>query len=406
MSELDISTQTFGEGGLLPRRRVDIAGKELNTPAKAIPAGKKRQKESLSQDSRRAAELYTQIDSGRLKEIRHDSDLSVLSRLNASKVQEDEMVFAFTSFQDGHTIAPVEARQMVNATEAAGDFITTPLQPALARNVEPDRGLADPAYQSYREGIEITLQEAKETHPKTPMMGVLPMLGQTYVENLLDLYLDYDVRAFCLNLDRKKITASRQVSLMGPLARYLTNRGLEEEVLIYAINLNPRDRELMSGVYPAANFAAVGLGVDVVGENHVPPRLPPEIFEKIESGTEEEEGVDESPEFRFFDKDSATFRELAVEVLPDHWPDDSALKVSRVMERSRAGSQGRNRMEALFNAEQMALAMQSLRHSLEVNKVHEYLEDQDGITSGVMDAFESVRESFDNGRSQSGLSEY
>lgn len=403
MSELNISTQTFGEGGFLPRRRLDIAEKTLDTPAKAIPVGKKRKKESLASESRNASELYTQIDSGRLKELRHDPSQSVLSRLDADKVQDQEVVFAFTSFQDGHTIAPVEARQLANAVSAAGEFITTPLQPTLAGNVQPDQGLTDPAYQSYYKGVELTLQEARESHPGTPVMGVLPMLGQAYIEDLLDLYREYDVRAFALNFDRKKITASRQVSLMGPLARYLANRSLEEDVLIYAINLNPRDRELMTGVYPAANFAAVGLGVDIVGENHVSPKLPQSVFEELEASHGDGET---DTEFRYFDKNSATYREIALDELPDHWPDDTGLDLDRAMERARAGAQGRNRMETLLSAEQMALAMRSLQNSLDRSNVREYLEEREGITPDVMNAIEVVGDSFDDGRSQSSLSNY
>lgn len=403
MADFDIATSTFGERGFLSRRRLRIDNKQLDTPAKVIPAVKKRNMESLSPDSRKAAELYAHVNSGLLKEARHDADTSIAQRLDADTVEDDEMVFAFTSFQDAHSISPVEARQLADATAATSEFITTPLQPTLSRTVEPAKGLNDSAYQSFRAGAENILQEAAHNHPDTPVMGVLPMLGQAYIEDLLDLYVgDYSVRAFCLNFDRKKITASRQISLMQPLARYITNRGLEEEVLIYAINMNPKDRATMAGVFPAANFASVGLGVDVVGENHIPPRLPKAVREKLE----ESDSGEAETEFHFFDKDAVTFRDIPLGELSTHWPDDTALGLERVLERAQASDQERGRMETLFNAEQMALAMSELQHSLDDGTVREYLETREGITEDVIDAFDSVRDSFDAGRDQSGLHEF
>lgn len=397
---MKISTRTFGEGGLLPRRQASIGHKSLHTPAKTLPESRTTQQESFADSSRHAAELYAQVDSGRLREARNDPDEAIIDRLEADKVDGDVMVFPFLSFQDGHAISPVEAQQIVDNLAAAGDIVTVPLQPKLARAVEPSEGVEDAAYQSYKHGVERVLQAATELEEEMPVMGTLPMLGWTFQQDLLELSAEHGVDAYTLNFDRKRITAGRQVSIMQPLARYIADRVIEEETLIYGINLNPRDREWRSGVFPAANFAAVGFGVDVVGETHVPPRGPAEMFEGGEG-----EGEEETPEtFKLFEKDSLAFREYPLEELPGAWPDDSEIEVSRAIERSRAGA--KSRMEVLVNAEQMAIAMQELQQALDGGTVIEYLDEKDGVTEDVREAFQTVRDSFDDSREQSGLGDF
>lgn len=402
MSDFEIRTRTFGQGGLLPVRRVVCNGKTLTTPAKPSPAERLTGDESIDEAALEAVELYTQIDTGLLREARRDPGVSIVDRFGANRVPDTAMVFPFVSFQDGHTISEGEAEQIADAIMAVGDFATLPLQPELADAVEPSEGLSDAAYQSYRVGAERSLK-AIEAHPKNlSKMAVLPKLGWAYLEDLLDLYAEYDVETFCLNLDRRRITAARQVGVLRPLSRYFVERDMHEETLIYGINLDPRDRELIAGVYPAANVAAFGLGIDIVGETHVPPRGPPEMFEP-----EEGEVQEELPQtFTLFRKEEWTAERIALEDLADEWPSDSSFDVDRALERARAGGAAKSRVEALVNAEQMALAARELREELLEGDVLAYIESKDGITEAVVEAFRQVRESFDDAQDQSGLSDF
>jgi hypothetical protein len=402
----EVTTRTLGEGAFLSRRQVSTDTKTIDTPAKAVPVARARASESFADGSRRTVELYAEVNTRKLEQARRGDGTSILTRLNADAPRDEEMVFAFVSYEEGHVMSPKEARQIAEAVAETGDIVTVPLQPELKRAIESENGLGDPAFQSYRDGVETYLQTVEEQLGDILMMGTVPMLDHVYVEDLLELYLGYDIEHFGINFDRHRATANRQVSELVPIARYFGRRGLEEETLLYGINLTPQEREIEDGISPAANFAAVGLGFDVIGESHVSPPGDPSKWESPPDEVKIEEAEDPEIEFELFVRDELTFREFPLSELLDHWPEDSGIEIDRAIERARASDQARRRVERLVNAEQMALAMGDLREALDGGDVIEYLAEKEGVTPEVLNAFQTVRDALDAGREQTDLADF
>jgi hypothetical protein len=403
MDKLQVATETFGENALFPRRTIRIGSKTVQTPTKAIPTDKTREHEPVASESRGVNELYLTVDKDRLLREQRGTSTAIVSQLRRGlkKTQPDELTFAFASYEEASTLEEHDAKFLVGILDDASDVLTVPLIPNLAKNVNPENGVQDGSYRSYKRSILRYLEKAREFAPSTPIMGTIPPLAWEFIDDLMEVYAAHEVEAYCLNFNRRRITASRQVGMLKPLMQNLVGRGLEDEVLLYGINMNPGQRDASVGARPATDIVAAGMGIDIIGDNHVPPNLPQEVFERMEEQqTEEGEGL----AFRLFDKEDYVRRDIPLDQLPDVFPADSALSGHHVASRVQASpTNAKYRLQSIVNAEQMAIATRELQEKITTGNAYPHMVSKVGVVSDSTSACQSVREGFDEGH-QSSLS--
>lgn len=376
----------------------------VDTPTSAVEIKKTREHEGVHPEARGVNELYRSVDGEDLTKARRGASDAFIKSLQRgyNKTQEDELTIAFISYDEAGTLSQGDADFLADVIATFSDTMTIPLMPKLARIVEPEDGLSDPAYRSYRKSVERFLKAAAAAAPEMPIMGVIPMLGHEYVTNLMDLYGENGVRAYCLNFDRKRITASPQVNVLQPMMRNLTTRGVEDNVLFYGINLHPGQQDDDLGFRPAADFVSVGMGLDIVGGSHVSPKLPEEVFEEMEGDSE-----DEMPTFRLFNREEWVYQDIPLDDLSKFFPEESALDVEQVVKRCQQSPRNAvNRLQKVVNAEQKALAASDLRPRIEKGNLIEHVSMKSGVTPGTAASCQEIKQEFDAGYGQSGLSDF
>lgn len=392
--KFDNTTLTFGSRGLFPRREITTKLKTVQTPAKALPVKHAIDDRGFSHAARGVAEIYQEVDAGKLRELGEDETpgwLNTLSR-KVGKASEDDLVCVFLAFKETRAITPLEARQLVQVVATFSDVLTVPLQPRLVREMlrdEEDREFETP-FQAYRTGIERVLMEAAESESEKPVMGTLPPTGFSRTERLLRLYDDHDVEAFCLNFAGRRVTAARQVTRLRPLIEHIGQRRLHEDVILYGINIDATGPKGALGFRPAMNFAPAGMGFDIIGEDHTGLSVSPEVM-----GGEDDPMMDEDF-VRLFDREAIALVEVPLDELEEFWPEETGISPDEY----RAGSTGvRRRIRKLVNAEQLALALRDLREAIDADEdVFEYLRDRVGVTPEMRETFQEMRASFENGR--------
>ena len=335
--------------------------------------------------------------------LRRDEDAIVKSlQRGHNKTREDELTIAFISYELTTPISESEAGYLCDVIATFSDVMTVPLMPELARTVESENGTSDPAFQSYVKSVKTFLEVAERVAPELPVMGVVPILGHEYTTELMDVYGREQVRAFCLNFDRTRITANAKVDIVRPMMNSIARRGIEESVLFYGIKLNPGDRDDSLGGRPAADFAGLGMGLDIIGGSHVSPRMPPSAFEEGES-----ESGEDTITFRLFDRSEWIYRDVPLDELPEVFPEDSSLDAEHVVERCRRSPKNAlNRLQKIVNAEQKALAASELHPEIEDGNLVDYLAEKKGMTPSTTASFQRVRGDFDLGLEQSGLDDF
>lgn len=404
MTKLKIQTEWLDDGMLTAHRKVTLDDTVIETPTAAIETDKIRDHEPVSPDARGVNELYRTVGGDDLTKSRRGTRSTIIDDLSRGyrKTNEDELTVAFVSYDETGILPRGDAAHLVDILDSVSDVIPVPLMPKTAEAIDPDEhdGTNDPAYKSLRKSIENVLDAVDRRAPATPVMGVLPMLGWDYIEDLLDLYERRNVRAFCLDFNRRKITAANQVAVLRPLMKSISTRGIEDKVLTYGINLHPGSKDDAMGFRSAADFASFGLGLDILGGRHVPPKMPSHVFEDGETAKDE-------ITFRLFDKTDGCYREISLANLPSVFPDDSALDASHIVRRCQnSPKNAKFRLQKLVNCEQKSLAGKEIQSEFGSGNPYTKFTSKPGISPSMVKSFGDVREGFDDGRDQTGLSEF
>jgi hypothetical protein len=405
MTDLQITTvNDFDEEGIFPLRTVRVGDKTVRTPTVATEVGELQQREEVHPDSRGVNELYRTIGGDDLDEAMRDPDGGTINEKlqeDFEKTADDEVTVSFTKYTETSTFGPAHAQYMADLHATYSDIITVPMMPKLVRNVDPEVGLSDPNYRSFKKSVVAFLNQVEDRHPEKPVMGLIPRLGWEFIDDLMGVYEAHDVLAYAFDFNRCKVTTGTQVAMIQPLMESVARRGIEEYVLFYAINPSPGVVDRTLGVRPASDIASFGLGFDIVGGRHVSPNQPSEVFEEMEASDEE------GPQFRLFDREEWVYREIPVSDLPQEFPEESAFDPERVAARvERSQSNAKYRFQRLVNGEQQALAAADLREELEEGEAYSYVSQKMGVTNQVERAYEQTRGDFDSERFQTGLGEF
>lgn len=397
MSGAIVRTLNRAKGGLLHHKRVFLETKAQDTPAKAQPIDKINSANQIVPASRGVIEIYKRIDRQQLLEVVRGNYPNFLKQIDEEleKVDDDELVFIFFEYTDSYELYEWEANTIVKILDERANFIPTLLQPKILRGIlSEDESTAD-AFRKLWNSSETLLQAAISLSDKSPML-VLPLIDWSYMNRLLDLSMENDVRAFCVDFNYYRSTAPQRVEQMTAIMHWIANQDLQDSVLFYGINLRPDGFSANSNLTPAADFAAIWMGIDIIGENHAHPTLSKEVVEAIEE-EQEENGTTELDTFDILDIQTISYNPTLIDDITKDWPRTSYIDPVRVENTARSTNGVPTRYEKLLASEQFGLLLEELRSKIDEGDAFSYLRSKEGVTPKVLGAMDKVREGFDEG---------
>lgn len=352
---MDIITSEVDSDTLSSRKEVEVESKEFETPAKALQVGKLRASEKVSPLARGIAEIYRKANAAALERSRQGwSGLAEKLELQAKRAQDNELVVPFIEYDDTADLEAENAAEIAKLQTNYGDVLPVPLMVPLVDNAEDGDDRTTSHVTSIIQNTRAYLDAVSELEIKKPVMGVIPPISEDCTRALLELYTEYRIRAYCVDFNRRSPMAQAQIDhVVTPLMQVLTNYDIREQSLVYAVNANDSrpataDRRTADGMY------AYTLGFDIVGDNHIAPNWPEEVFEKI---AEQAEGSE--VELRLFDADTVSIMEVPVSELDSFLPPEAEIPVDRVQNRIAQNSDEQYRFENLINAELISLYLEA-----------------------------------------------
>lgn len=345
---MKVITTDVDSDTLSAEKDVRTDSKQLSTPAKALQVGKLRTSENVSDLARGVAEIYIKANSTALENSRTRSDWENLgANLNRQykRANDDELVVPFVQYDDQSDLAEEHAAEIAKLETTYGDIVPVPLMTPLVNAADDGDDLSNESVAAIVNNAETFLKAVDQLDIKKPVMGVIPPVSKECTEALLELYVEYDLAAYCVDFNRRSPMARTQLdSIDKPLMEMLETYGVRESSLLYAVNANESRRVTETHRTPGALYAYT-LGFDIVGDVHLPPRLPPEVFEEMES----------TDELRLFDEDSLSVVEVSPDDLGAFLPAEAEIPVDRVRQRIASNTDEKFRFEKLINAELIAL---------------------------------------------------
>lgn len=350
---MNINTVDIDGNTLSARKVISTGSIQLETPAKALQVGKLRASETVSPLARGVVEIYTKVNAAALKNSRGDwTELAKRLERQAKNAKEDEFVVPFIEYDDTADLTPKNAAEIAKLQTNYGDIVTAPLMTPLVDAADDGDDRTSSHVSDIIQNTRVFLNSVNQMGINKPVMGVIPPISVDCTQALVELYAEADIRAYCVNFNRRSPMAQAQIDhVANPLMQALTGYGIREESLVYAVNASRRttsNRRTPDAMY------AYTIGFDIVGDNHIAPNYPEEVFERIA-----EEAKKGEVELRLFDADTVSIAEVPVSDLGSFLPSDAEISVSRVQNRIANNPDEQYRFEKLINAELISIFLEA-----------------------------------------------
>lgn len=348
---MQIQTTELDSETLSAHKKVKLEEKAFETPAKALQAGKLRGSEEVSPLARGVVEIYKRADAVALRNSRDGwTGLADSLKNQAKSAEDDEVVVPFIGYRDSADLTEENAMEIAKLQTNFGDVLTVPLMKPLVDRADDGDERTEPEVSSIIENTKTFLKAVNELSIQKPVMGVLPPISEDCTKALMDLYMDHDLRAYCIDFSRRSPMAKAQLdNVVNPMMQTLTDYDIREESLTYAVNAND-SRPVSDGRRTADAMYAYTVGLDIVGDNHISPNWPEEVFEGLGEG---------EVKLRLFDGDTVSVAEVPVSDLRSFLPDEADLDVDRVQGRIAADPDEQYRFEKLINTELISIYLDS-----------------------------------------------
>jgi hypothetical protein len=143
--------------------------------------------------------------------------------------------------------------------------------------------------------------DVSETLNNKGIIGTIPFkIPRLNIEDIVKNYCDRDITSFAIDLDGKCIQTT--LPKMRMLMRLLKKYGINDEAFLYAINSYEGKFAKDAVEIPAKDFISTGFGIDILGMNHIPPRLPTNKWEEISH---------REKSYRLFDKEIYGYQKVS-----------------------------------------------------------------------------------------------
>lgn len=395
MTGLEIRTQTSLQDGVFKHGKLKLklqdSSWEIPLPAKTTPVKKITSTDDIYPEFKSINEVYQTIDSTDLRDLINGNDPAFVDSIKRKQKfsGDDELDLVLINYQDTQAMSELGAREFVKTIDDVSDVITSPLQTPLLHAViddDEDNPIDDP-YHNYKITKENFLEEAAALNNGKPRMGTLSFLPNGKLNQLLQLYDDFDVEMLGVDFANENPTGC--TDRLGDVIGRITALDIFAGRAMFAYNVNKSPYRANATILSPENFAPAGMGFDIIGGNHLGLPYEPE---------------GEQHNFSVFDPDVAGYRRIAVNAVVSEWP---VTVQSNIPPERVASFQLRkaNKLISLINSEQIQRTLNDLRDRIEQGNGSNFLKSKEGIGKPIQNAFEDIKRSYSGGAAP-GVADY
>lgn len=400
MAGLNIKVRTFSDQGLFARKKISLGSKSIETPFKAMSITNTTKNDQIRDEARGFNEIWLNTDPQKLNKAKNTmkSPHTKKIREGLNKSKEGEFNLIFADYKATQEITDENIKFLADMIYSNSDIVPVPLMSKFYDAVrDSNQGTMSKYWSIYKKNTRKFIKAVRQINGK-PIMGVLPYLPWSFVQQMVNFYLDEGIRCFAFDFNARTVTSHTQITnMVQPLIREIANRNLQEEVFFYSLNANKGRSSGSRDFVPPKDYLSLGVGFDVLGEKHKSLPMHPDVLAKMD---------DSKPKFRMFSRENYYYKDFDIEsILEKQIPQETGLNRSRVVKRLQTNNNTKYKYQALLNAEQQSMENKVLRTVIDEQRVGEHVKAKTGVTDNQYSVLEQVKNSFDAGKTQKSLKE-
>jgi len=356
-----VRTRKWDDDTLYRTAEFTVGDRTVQTPVKALELHKVPSGVVLDPKLGGVSECFRTVSKNQIAQWMTDSErdrASMASIVSAQRrAHERGDVHVLVMQLDTTEITNRELAFVSDTAHSFSDVVTVPLEKDLHKAV---KGADSREFKRYVGFTRRFVEEVEKMNGK-PLMAMVPSLPWQFTADLTKVYLDLGMRAFCFDFAGRTPSATEERNIR-PFLKELRQQGIEEEVMLYALNANTGKAGKRSDgkISPAKDILSFGFGFDVLGQKHIGLKGPKEMYAKM---------AKQGPTARLFDKDAYGYRKSTLSGVGAVLPRDTQVSASAFRDSDVARG-----LQAYVNMEQQALEANRLRRIIGESSVPSYLQ--------------------------------
>lgn len=225
-------------------------------------------------------EIYRQFSNDNLNEIYINKKKDDQKSSSIKAELSDGLNFFFVNYTSLELPDEDQLKNLINTQYPFSDVTILPLFSKIVSEYKED-ALLNNFLSLTDKSLDII-----GTLNNKPIIGVIPaVMPRQFLEPILKRYVDNDITSFVIDFNGRSIDSNMPwgTTLMRSMASY----GLTEESFLYGINCNSGRFIKQSNKILAKDFINMGFGIDILGINHIGPRMSSEEWKNLKSKREE-----------------------------------------------------------------------------------------------------------------------
>lgn len=272
---IKVSKQNFDDELFIKSEKLRINNKTIKTPIKSFDMKKLRRDTTISEDVKGVNEIFKNVDLTKIKEHKYSGDdekkigKDITTSLN--KTDPSEVNFCFVIVKDSTIPEGKEIDFITNIGYNYSDAIPLPIIDSLFK----DGSNAMDDFGRYMDFMEKSIESINRFNNK-PILGIIPSRMPSYfVEDLVNFYHDYDITSFAFDFHGKVHTGLE--GSIRELMIAINELDIFNESFTYSCNTHGGKYSKGSNVIKANDVLVYNFGFDIMGDNHIPPKIPASV---------------------------------------------------------------------------------------------------------------------------------
>jgi len=358
-------------------QQVKANNKEIITPIKAIDPTKIETGISISKEVGGLTEIYFGLTKNKILNHLQGNEHTLDYALNGidKKIEnpDKEVKLCFFEYKEVDFPSNKEISFMVDQAYIHSDITPIPMLRDFidkVSNVNVIKGKKkfspnEKKFNNFLAYLDDAIQTIEQRNSK-PIMGYLPDYPYGFPE-LIEFYVKKGINTFYYDSH-----GSSPITVKGTLRnllRELSSQETLENSFVHMINPNYGRAAKDSSYIPAKDILGFGVGIDSLGEKHIPLKINKKLAEDMKKNPDNRA--------RLFDKSSYGYLKTSdSKLIEQFYPNDSGIDIKNF----KTGKKPPIKIQNSFNMEQLALESITLKDKISKSqKILKYLETKKNV---------------------------
>ncbi len=279
--KISVKLENFDEELMFKRFSLKVGNKQVITPVKVSHA---------SNPVSTINEIYKKFDLTKINRCVTDEKFERVVNADVKKDMAPGMNICLVEYTSSEMPNNKQIEALSDIQYEHSDIVTTPILSKITRELTEDK-LLNSFNTITNKYIEIV-----ETLNNKNILGVIPSrMPRQFLEPIIKNYKAKNITSFIIDFDGRSVDTNS--SWIRNLFRLLKDNDLLKESFLYSVNANEGKFMKQAKEILAKDFISSGFGIDILGLNHIRPRMSSEAWAKIK-----QQRIENT--FRVFNKDS------------------------------------------------------------------------------------------------------